>query len=249
MRAGGDLPAVGGELAGDRDRDDPAGFAAGVFELAPAGVQPALRAPGDVDDLGCLPALAALERLTDDGAAAVVVGGLDQQPAGVGGAGLGDRPEPALSAGGVLAGNDPEVGGELVGMIEAPPLADLRAQPERGQRVDPAQASQPRDRVRARRAERELREVGLDLVAAGDQHVVGVQVVGQRRPRGMIGEPDRGQPRAVLARPRLTRSLPVDLAAQQELPDPVPGAHQIARGCPRGSGPDRAAAHARPTGS
>ena len=80
---------------------------------------------------------------TDAGAAAVVVGGLDQQPAGVGGAGLGDRPEPPLAAGGVLAGNDPEVGGELVGMIEAPPLADLRAQPERGQRVDPAQAPQP----------------------------------------------------------------------------------------------------------
>ena len=102
MGAGGDLPAVGGELAGDRDGDDPAGFAAGVFELAPAGVEPALRMPGDVDDLGCLPALAALERFTDRGAAAVVVGRLDQQPAGVGGAGLGDRPEPALSAGGVL---------------------------------------------------------------------------------------------------------------------------------------------------
>ena len=50
--AGGDLPAVGGELTGDRDRDDRAWFAARVFELAPAGVEPALRFPGDVDDLG-----------------------------------------------------------------------------------------------------------------------------------------------------------------------------------------------------
>ena len=49
---GGDLPAVGGEFAGDRDGDDPAGFVACVFELAPAGVEPALGAPGDVDDLG-----------------------------------------------------------------------------------------------------------------------------------------------------------------------------------------------------
>jgi hypothetical protein len=31
----------------------------------------------------------------------------------------------------------------------------------------------------------------------------------------------------MLARPRLTRPLPVDLAAQQEVPDPMPGAHQI----------------------
>jgi hypothetical protein len=49
---GGDLPAVAGEFAGDRDGDDPAGFVAGVFELAPANGEPALRAPGDVDDLG-----------------------------------------------------------------------------------------------------------------------------------------------------------------------------------------------------
>ena len=42
--------------------------------------------------------------------------GLDQESAGVGGAGLGDRPEPALLAGGVLAGHDPEVGGELIGV-------------------------------------------------------------------------------------------------------------------------------------
>jgi hypothetical protein len=117
--AGCDLPAVGGEFAGDRDGDDPVGFAAGVFELAPAGVESSLRAPGDVDDLGCLSALAALERFTDRRAATVVVGSLDQQPAGVGGAGLGDRPEPALRAGRVLARDDPEVGGELVGMIEA----------------------------------------------------------------------------------------------------------------------------------
>ena len=43
-----------------------------------------------------------LERFTDRRAAAVVVGGLDEQPPGVSGAGLGDRPEPALRAGGVL---------------------------------------------------------------------------------------------------------------------------------------------------
>ena len=151
-RAGGDLPAVGGEFAGDRDRDDPAGFAPGVFELAPAGVQSALRFPGDVDDLGCVAALATLERFADYGPAAVVVGGLDQQSAGVGGAGLGDRPEPSLLAGSVLAGDDPEVGGELVGMIEALPFADLGAQPERGERVDPAQAPKPGDRMRARGA-------------------------------------------------------------------------------------------------
>ena len=163
---GRDLPAVGGELACNGDRDDPAGLVARVSELTPAGVEPALRFPGDVDDLGRVSALAVLERLSDGGPATVVPGGLDQQPPRVRGARLGDRSQPALGAGGVLAGNDPEVGGELVGMIEALPLADLGAQPERGQRVDPAQTPQPRDRGRARGGESELGELGLDLGTA-----------------------------------------------------------------------------------
>jgi len=70
-------------------------------------------------------------------------------------------------------------------------------------------------------------KVGLHLVTAGDQHIVGVEIVGQCRLRGVIGEPDRGQPGAVLARPRLAGALPVDLAAQQEVPDPMSGADQV----------------------
>ncbi len=66
-------------------------------------------------------------------------------------------------------------------MIEALPLADLGAQPECGERVDPAQTPKPGDCVRARDAGRELCKVGFDLVAACDQDVVGVQIVGQRR--------------------------------------------------------------------
>jgi transposase len=61
------------------------------------------------------------------------------------------------------------------------------------ERVDPAQASEPCDRVRARGGDRDRCQVGLDLIASCDQHIVGMQVVGQRRPRGVIGEPDRGQ--------------------------------------------------------
>ena len=40
LLAGGELPAEASELAGDRDGDDPVALATGVFELAPAGVQP-----------------------------------------------------------------------------------------------------------------------------------------------------------------------------------------------------------------
>ncbi len=52
--------------------------------------------------------VAALERRTDHCAAVVVLRALDEQSAGVGEAGLGDRPEPALLAGGVLAWDDPQ---------------------------------------------------------------------------------------------------------------------------------------------
>jgi hypothetical protein len=74
--------------------------------------------------------LAALELEPDAGLAAVVVGGIDQQPAGVGGAGLGDRALATAVAGGVL-GDDPDVDGELVGMIEALRLVDHLRWPRR----------------------------------------------------------------------------------------------------------------------
>lgn len=128
---GGDLPAERGEFAGDRDDGHAVGFAPCVFELAPAGVQASLRAPGNVDDLGGLAALATLQRFPDRGVAAVVVGGLDQKPAGVGGAGFGDRSLTALLAGGALGRDDPEVAGQLVGMVKTLKLADLSAQSER----------------------------------------------------------------------------------------------------------------------
>ena len=111
----------------------------------PGAVQSLLGAPGDRDRLGGLAVLAVGERLADAWARAVVPGGLDQQPAGVPGAGLGDRPEPALLPGRVLAWDQPDVAHQLLGAGEPLEVADLGAQPDRGQRVDAAQAPQPAD--------------------------------------------------------------------------------------------------------
>jgi hypothetical protein len=102
-----DLPAEAGEFAGDGDGDRAGGLGAGVLVLAPAGVEASLRAPGDVDDLGWLAALAALELGADRRVVLVVVGGLDERAAGVGGAGRGDRALPALLPGGALGGTIP----------------------------------------------------------------------------------------------------------------------------------------------
>ena len=56
-------------------------------------------------------------------------------PAGVAGAGLGDRPARLALAGLVQRGHEPEPGGELAGALEAAEVADLEAEHERGQSV------------------------------------------------------------------------------------------------------------------
>ena len=104
-----DRPAEPGELAGDGDRDDRAALAALGVEPAPDAVQPLLGLPGDRDHRLLLAVLAALERGAEPGWAAVVPGRLDQQPAGVPRAGLGDVALAAALAGAVLARHQPEV--------------------------------------------------------------------------------------------------------------------------------------------
>ena len=86
-------------------------------EVAPAAVKALLGAPSDVDHAWVLAAVAAAELVADPGGMAVVVGGLDEQAAGVAGAGLGDRALAALGARGVLAGHDAEEGRQSVGVV------------------------------------------------------------------------------------------------------------------------------------
>src|SRR5207247_8305718 len=139
-----DRPSEAGELAGGGDGDDRAPFGARL-EAGPGAVQTLLGAPGDRDRVGGLAVLALLERAADPGAGAVVPGGFDEQPPRVAGAGLGDRPEAAAFAGGVLRRDQPDVAHQLPWAGEALEVADLCAQPGGGQRVDPAQAAQPPD--------------------------------------------------------------------------------------------------------
>jgi hypothetical protein len=226
----------------------------GIFEgLArvgePAGVEPALRAPGDVDDLGCLSALATLERFTDRWPATVVVGRLDHQPAGVGGPGLRDRSEPTLRAAGVLARDDPDVGGELVSDDRTVPI-------RRSPRTAPARIAcrSPAGSATARPCRRTGRSM---------------------RPSRAPPRPDRGDRSARHGHadsPQMSPSMPDrrtgpssttrDACAStpsRTRPNRSRGATRTSRsgggrasnprGCLRGSEPDRAAAHSPSTGS
>jgi hypothetical protein len=124
----GGLPAECGELARDGDRDDAGGLAPLVVQVLPARVEALLGAPRDRDDARVLAVLAAGEGDADGGWAAVVVRGLDEQPAGVRRAGLGDRALAALGVRGALWGDDAQEARQPVGVGEAGEAADLGAQ-------------------------------------------------------------------------------------------------------------------------
>jgi hypothetical protein len=174
---GGDLPAGADELARDRDGHDAGRLAAAVAQQVPARVEPSLDAPGVVDERRVVAALADGEIAADRRRQPVVQRGFDEQPAGVGGAGLGDLAEPPRVSRAVLGRNQPDVAGDRIRVIEALPVTDLRAQPQRGQGVDPAQAAQPRDRLAPHAALRELRELAAHTVAPREHDVMGVQIV------------------------------------------------------------------------
>ena len=116
-----------------------------IVKRKPAAVQAPLGPTADLAGARVLGALSTGEAHADRGAVAVVLGGLDHEPAREPRARLGDRPAAGALPGGVLGGDDPQVGGELGGMGEALEVADLGAEPERAQGVDPAQAAKPGD--------------------------------------------------------------------------------------------------------
>ena len=168
----GDLPAEGRELAGDCDGDDRVALAPLLLEGLPALVETPLRTPGDFDHARVLAALPHADLVGDARGTPVVPGRLDEQTAGMLGAGLGDRTLAALVAGGVLAGDDAEVAGEQARMLEAGEVADLSGQSGCGEGADPAQAAQSCDGLGRPGAERDLLERCLELVAPGEHAVV-----------------------------------------------------------------------------
>jgi transposase len=115
---GGHRPHEAGELSRAGD-DDLLGRLAAAGHPAPARVQPLLAASGALDRNGILAALATGELIADGRPPARVPGGLDEQPAHVRVADLGDRALSALLPGGVLRRHEPNEGHELFPASEA----------------------------------------------------------------------------------------------------------------------------------
>jgi len=95
---GSDLPAVGSEFAADGDRDYRASLSALFMETLPALVEPTLGAPGDVDHARVLALLTLRDVVRRPRDVSVLPSRLDEQPASVLGAGLGDSTLTALVA-------------------------------------------------------------------------------------------------------------------------------------------------------
>src|SRR5213596_247118 len=115
-------PEEAGERAGERDGDDVRRLAP-LAEQSVEAVEAVLAAPGDLQHLGRLALVAGGERGADPRSAAVLPGGLDQQPARVAGACLGDRALAAALAGLLERGHQPEPAGELARGAEAAEVA------------------------------------------------------------------------------------------------------------------------------
>jgi hypothetical protein len=144
--SGGGGPEEPGQLARDGDGGDVAGFAA-FAEPAVEAVQAELGAPGGLQDVVGLALLAVLDGGADVGVAGVVPSRFDQQPPRIGRSGLGDRSLVSRLARLGQRRRQPEPAEEPARRLEAVPVAtELEVEDERGERVDTAEATQPRDR-------------------------------------------------------------------------------------------------------
>lgn len=98
-------------------------------------VQTPLAAAGDPDYLVGLSGTAFGDQRAGARGTRVLPGGLDEQAAGVAGAGFGDRALATVLPGLVERGDEPEPASELARFREAVEVADLECERERGQGV------------------------------------------------------------------------------------------------------------------
>ena len=137
----GDVPDEAGELAGDRGRHLGQRLAGGAHP-AEALAEPDLGLPADGADLRRQALAAIQEAALLPGLVPVAPSGLDQDRARLGVAGPGDPAAAGTVAAGMLARDQPEPGHELLGVGEAPQVADLGDEHRRGHQPQAAQGLQ-----------------------------------------------------------------------------------------------------------
>src|SRR5581483_2676897 len=160
---GRERPAVAGEFACDRDRDDRASLAT-PLERLPATVETARASLGLGTNSGRLSLPAPRQDRALPQRPALVPGGLDEQSAGVAVAGLGDRAELTPLTAGVLARGQAQERSQRL-RAEAHPVAELDRERERRQRPDTAQTAEPPDDLGERRLASQLGDRLIERVS------------------------------------------------------------------------------------
>src|SRR3954447_23484882 len=216
-------PAVAGEFARDRDRDDGAPLAA-LFERVPTCVEAAGALVSAVADGGGLALPALLERRAGPQRPALMPGCFDQEPSRVRVAGLGDAAEATPLAARVLTRRQPEERPERL-RPEACPVAELDRQRQRGQARDSTKAAEPADRVGKRRLGSDLRDRPVERVPP--------RLRLQHRPVALVeGDRKRSRVKALPAQPAVVGERPGprvvdDPVPEQQLREPVASTHQL----------------------
>jgi hypothetical protein len=143
-------PDEADKFSGHRRHGDGRPFAM-ADEMPIAPVQPLLGAPGVCQELRRLSFTPSRQSASDCGAVAIVPGGFDKCPPHMRVAGLRDGAAALGFARGILAGDQAHVGHQLSRALEALEVGDLGHQDHRRERVDPAEAAKPADRLGVRR--------------------------------------------------------------------------------------------------
>jgi len=131
----------------------------------------------------------------------------------------------AALTGRTLAGHQADEAHELLGRSESREVADLGCQPDRGERVDPPDATQPCDQPPVRAVLGEPGKLCLEVLDAPVDLVEREQIVIERLLLSRQLERLAAEPRATRHTPARGRHPPV--VTQDELPQPVPSAHPV----------------------
>lgn len=135
-------------------------------ESVKEGVEAMLTLPGVLDDGGILAALTAAQGRAHGRALTGVPGGLDEDVADPGVAGFGDGAEASSLPGGVLAGNETDVGHELARVLEAAHVAELGGDDHGGLGFEPAEATEAIDQGLVAGREGEVLDAAIQIVPA-----------------------------------------------------------------------------------
>lgn len=96
-------------------------------------------------------------------------------------------------------------------------IADLGNEPDRAERVDPAQAPKPSNEWRPPLLDGVYLDQSVEAVATGEQHLVAADVLTEDGVCERLVEADLGQPLELAFRPRLAGPDPDVAATQQHL--------------------------------